>query len=150
MSQKAKYALRALLMLAEHEPGELVMVSAIAERENVPRKFLELILLDLKKQGVVVSQRGRGGGFALARRPEAITFGQIVRLVDGPIAPLPCASVTGYRRCKDCPDEGSCAIRLVMRRVRNAMAEILDRTTLADVMGKDLTAAVGEAFAENL
>ena len=138
LSQKAKYALRALLMLAEREPGRLVMVSEIAERENVPRKFLELILLDLKKQGVLVSQRGRGGGFALARPPEQITFGQVVRLTDGPIAPLPCASVTGYRRCNDCPDERTCAIRLVMRRVRDAMAEILDHTTLADAVGGEL------------
>lgn len=138
LSQKAKYALRALLMLAEREPGNLVMVSEIAESENVPRKFLELILLDLKKQGILISQRGRGGGFALARSPDQITFGQVIRLMDGPIAPLPCASVTGYRRCNDCRDETTCAIRQVMRRVRDAMAEILDHTSLADAIGGDL------------
>jgi Rrf2 family protein len=133
LSQKAKYALRALMMLAEAEPEELVLVQAIAERQNVPRKFLELILLELKRHGFVFSQRGRGGGYMLARPAEAITFGQVIRALDGPLAPLPCASVTGYRRCADCQDERTCAIRKVMRRVRDAMAEILDHTTLADV-----------------
>jgi Rrf2 family protein len=133
LSQKAKYALRALMMLAEAEPEELVLVQAIAERQNVPRKFLELILLELKRHGFLHSQRGRGGGYMLARPADTITFGQVIRTLDGPLAPLPCASVTGYRRCADCQDERTCAIRKVMRRVRDAMAEILDHTTLADV-----------------
>lgn len=134
LSQKAKYALRALLMLARHEDRDLVLVADIAEQENVPKKFLELILLELRKHGLLYSQRGRGGGYRLARPPQEITFGQIVRLMDGPLAPLPCASVTGYRRCPDCRDETSCAIRKVMREVRDAMATILDSTTLADAL----------------
>ncbi len=135
LSQKCKYALRALLMLAEASPDELVLVQEIAERQKVPRKFLELILLELKRHGFVFSQRGRGGGYCLARPGDAITFGQVVRAIDGPLAPLPCASVTGYRRCADCQDERTCTIRKVMRGVRDAMAEILDRTTLADANG---------------
>ena len=94
LSQKCKYALRALLMLAEAKPEELVLVQEIAEQQNVPRKFLELILLELKRHGFVYSQRGRGGGYCLARPGDAITFGQVVRAIDGPLAPLPCASVT--------------------------------------------------------
>jgi Rrf2 family protein len=134
LSQKTKYALRALLMLAEGPPEELVLIQDIADRQKVPRKFLELILLELKRHGFVHSQRGRSGGYLLARPAGSISFGQVVRAMDGPIAPLPCASVTGYRRCADCVDERTCAIRKVMRSVRDAMAEILDRTTLADAL----------------
>lgn len=132
ITQRSKYALRALLMLAEQPEGQLVLISQIAERENVPKKFLELILLDLKRRGFLRSQRGRHGGYALARPAESITFGEIIRVTDGPLAPIPCASLTGYQRCSDCADEESCAIRMVMRRVRDAISEILDRTTLAD------------------
>jgi Rrf2 family protein len=134
LSQKAKYALRALLVLARAEPGRMVLVGEIAEEQNVPRKFLELILLELRKDGLLFSQRGRGGGYTLARPASSITFGQVVRIMDGPLAPLPCASVTGYRRCADCQDEKTCEIRRVFRKVRDAMAEILDRTTLADAV----------------
>ena len=108
LSQKAKYALRALLMLARQPQGEMILVGDIAEEQNVPRKFLELILLELRKHGLLFSQRGRNGGYTLARPPAAITFGQVVRIMDGPIAPLPCASITGYRRCADCQDEKTC------------------------------------------
>jgi Rrf2 family protein len=135
LSQKCKYALRALLMLADAKPEELVLVQEIAEQQNVPRKFLELILLELKRHGFVYSQRGRNGGYCLARPADTITFGQVVRSLDGPLAPLPCASVTGYRKCADCTNERTCAIRKVMRSVRDAMADILDRTTLADALG---------------
>jgi Rrf2 family protein len=135
LSQKAKYALRALLMLSQQTPGDLILVADIAEQERVPRKFLELILLELKKHGILHSQRGKGGGYRLARPPSQITFGQIIRVMDGPLAPLPCASVTGYRRCADCSEDRVCTIQKVMRRVRDAMAEILDRTTLADALG---------------
>lgn len=97
----------------------------------MPRKFLELILLDLKRHGLLRSQRGRNGGYALARPASAITFGEIIRITDGPLAPIPCASLSGYQRCADCADEESCAIRKVMLSVRDAISEILDRTTLA-------------------
>lgn len=132
LSQKAKYALKALCQLARRPEGELVLVADIAEREQAPRKFLELILLDLKRHGLVFSQRGKRGGYALAKPASAITIGEVIRILDGPLAPLPCASLTGYRRCLDCDDENTCPVRLVMRQVRDAMASIVDQTTIAD------------------
>lgn len=135
LSQKAKYGLKAVLALAELGEGKMMLISEIAQQQNVPSKFLELILLELKRHGLVHSQRGKNGGYALSRPPSQITFGQIVRILDGPLAPLPCASLSGYRRCSDCGDEETCAVRLVMRQVRNAVAEILDSTSLADVSG---------------
>jgi Rrf2 family protein len=145
LSRKAKYALKAMIRLAGHQ-GQMIQVSDIAESENVPQKFLELILLELKKHGLLHSQRGKRGGYSLGRPAAEITFGQIVRIMDGPLAPLPCASLTGYRRCDDCTDEQTCAVRRVMRRVRDAMADILDTTTLADASGPGrmlVQAAVG-------
>ena len=124
-------------MLADQPDGEMILVADIAERQNVPKKFLELILLELKKHGMLYSQRGRGGGYCLGRTAEEITFGQVIRIMDGPLAPLPCASVSGYRKCTDCGDERSCEIRRVMRRVRDAMAEILDKTSLAEAVARD-------------
>ncbi len=105
----------------------------IADEEVIPKKFLELILLGAKAGGLVDSKPGRGGGYHLTKPPEQITVGQVVRLMEGPLAPLPCASESAFRRCEECVDEKTCGTRLVMRRVRNATAEILDQTTLADV-----------------
>ncbi|HEX7776334.1 MAG TPA: Rrf2 family transcriptional regulator [Parvibaculum sp.] len=130
LSQKAKYALKAMLALAEQNEGDLLQAADIAEQQNVPRKFLELILLELRKQGLIHSHRGKHGGYTLAKPADAITFGQIVRIVDGPLAPIPCASLTGYRRCVDCRDEKACAVRKAMREVRDAAAGILDGMTL--------------------
>jgi Rrf2 family protein len=104
----------------------------MAEREHIPKKFLEQILLKLKVQGLVDSKKGKGGGYTLIRHPESITVGQIIRMIEGPLAPLPCASESAYRKCDECPDDRFCETRLIMRDVRNAIAEILDRTTLAD------------------
>jgi Rrf2 family protein len=132
LSQKAKYALKALCQLAVHPQGELMLVADIAEREQAPRKFLELILLELKRHGLVLSQRGKNGGYALAKPASDITFGEVIRILDGPLAPLPCASLTGYRRCLDCSDEETCPVRLVMRQVRDAMAAIVDTISIAD------------------
>ncbi len=134
LSQKCKYALQALLVMAREDSDQLLLVSDIAEKENLPKKFLEAILLELNRNGLVRSRRGRGGGYALAKAPEAITFGQVVRIMDGPLAPLSCVSVNYYRRCDDCKDEQTCAIRKVMRRVRDAIAHELDGTTLADAV----------------
>lgn len=134
LSQKAKYALKALFQLATAPPGTMMLVADIAQKENSPKKFLELILLELKRDGLVYSLRGRNGGYALARAPAQITLGQVVRLMDGPLAPIPCASLTGYRPCGDCVDEEACAVRRVMREVRDAVAEILDNRSLADMV----------------
>jgi Rrf2 family protein len=145
LSQKCKYALQALLVLAREPNDDLLLVSDIAERENLPKKFLEAILLELNRNGLVRSRRGRGGGYALAKPPEAITFGQVVRIMDGPLAPLSCVSVNYYRRCDDCRDEETCAIRKVMRRVRDAIANELDGTSLQDAVrrGVSVVEAVG-------
>jgi len=134
LSHRAKYALRALQYLAQQEPGEAILISEIAERQAVPKKFLEIILVELKRASLVRSFRGRNGGYALAKPADAIFLGNIVRLMDGPLAALPCASLTAYRRCDDCHDEATCQIRRVFRKVRDATAAILDRTTLADIV----------------
>jgi Rrf2 family protein len=138
ISQKAKYALRALVALGRaREGGTPQMIAEISRTQAIPKKFLEQILLELKRHGVVVSRRGRQGGYLLLRAPEDVTFGEILRLIDGPIAPLPCLSKIAYRRCADCADEGTCEIRHVFARVAEATREVLDRTTLADaVSGK--------------
>ncbi len=139
ITQKAKYALRALLALAEAEDGAPVFIADIAESQAIPRKFLELILLDLKHHGLVVSRRGKMGGYLLLRRPETITFGEVLRIVDGPLAPLPCLSKMAYRRCEDCTDEKSCRIRRVFAGVAEATREVLDSTTIADALASDKT-----------
>lgn len=136
LSQKAKYAMRALLYLAQAEPEQPVLIGDIAEHQQVPRKFLELILLELKRSGMVRSFRGKNGGYTLAKQPQEIYFGQVMRLIDGPLAQLPCASKTAYRRCDDCQDEATCAIRKVLRQVRDASSRILDSTSLADAMSQ--------------
>lgn len=147
LSQKAKYALKAMQMLAEQEDGTLLQTPEIAEAQRIPRKFLELILLDLKNRGYVHSQRGKHGGYVLAKPADEITFGQIVRLMDGPLAPIPCASLTAYRRCADCVDEKTCAIRRVMRQVRDAVSDVLDEVTLADIRENAPAAAMARELA---
>jgi Rrf2 family protein len=132
ISQRAKYALRALVALVEMRPGEPLMISEMSRRKAIPKKFLEQILLELKHAGIVESRRGRLGGYVLARPAERITFGEVLRLIDGPVAPLPCLSKTAYRRCADCADESACEIRHVFARVALATREVLDTTTLAD------------------
>lgn len=134
LSKKAKYALKGALVLAQKYGQGPVLISDIAATENMPRKFLELILLELKNHGLLQSKKGKGGGYFLAKPPSAITVGQIVRMIDGPIAPLPCVSRTAYMRCEECSDERTCAIRLVMKDVREATAKILDSVTLADMI----------------
>jgi Rrf2 family protein len=134
LTQKAKYALRALLYVAALPAGSHPTIAEIARARQVPHKFLELILGELRDAGLVLSRRGRNGGYALAEPASRISVGAVVRLMDGPLAPIPCASLTAYRRCEDCEDEATCAIRLVMRRVRDATSLILDRTTLADLV----------------
>jgi Rrf2 family protein len=129
LSQKARYALRAMLCLArENKP---LPIRKIAEVERIPRKFLELILLDLKSHGLVLSHRGKTGGYELAKPPDAISFADVLRVIDGPLALAPCASRTAFRRCKDCPSLETCAIRAALLEVRAASAAILESRTLA-------------------
>ncbi|MCI0411874.1 Rrf2 family transcriptional regulator [bacterium] len=134
ITRKTKYALSALVHLARKEKMGPVLISDLAEQERIPKKFLELILLELKRHGILQSKRGKGGGYALGRPSELIRLGQVIRLLDGPLAPIPCVSETAYQACEDCADEADCGIRLVMKEVRDATARILDNTTLADVV----------------
>ncbi len=143
ISQKSKYALKALAVLAREYGKGPMLISEIANQEKIPRTFLELILLELKNQGLLHSRKGRGGGYFLAKPPQSISVGQILRMTGGPLALLPCVSKTAYRRCEECHDERTCGIRLVMKEVRDATAKILDATTLADLVKRGQLAALG-------
>jgi Rrf2 family protein len=133
LSKRSKYAIKALLALADHERGEPVRIADLANEEQIPPKFLELILLGLKNQGILQSRKGKGGGYLLARDPADIYLGQIVRMFDGPLAPVPCASQTAYVACADCPDEAVCGVHLAMKAVRDATAKVLDGTSIASL-----------------
>src|SRR5712692_3805539 len=126
LTKKSKYGLKALLMLAEHAGRGPMLVTDLAERERIPKKFLEAILLDLKRHGLLQSKKGKGGGYFLGRSAAEITMGQVIRVLDGPLALVPCASQTAYMPCDDCADEESCRIRWAMKEVRDATSKILD------------------------
>jgi Rrf2 family protein len=143
LSQRARYAMRALLHIVEHGEDRPIQVAELAEQQAIPRKFLEQIMTDLKKLGILKSQRGPGGGYCLSRPPEQIMFSEIIRAIDGPIALVPCASENFYARCGDCHDEATCAIRKVMLQVRESAVAILARTSLADAAGIELRATAG-------
>jgi Rrf2 family protein len=134
LSQKTRYALKAMLELAALPPGAKLRSAEIAVRQSIPGKFLETILVELKRGGLVSGYRGRGGGYQLGQSAAVISFGQVVRLMEGPLALLPCVSKTQYHRCQDCGDEQSCALRRVFSEVRDSTADILDERTLADVL----------------
>jgi Rrf2 family protein len=133
LSMKAKYAIRALLVMAKSSGGVL-QSKAIAEEADVPAKFLENILQELRHHGMVESRRGILGGYLLAKPPAEIMVGTLVRILDGPLAPIRCASITAYEKCDDCADENTCAIRKTMLEVRNAIADVLDHKSLAQMM----------------
>ena len=147
LSQRTRYALKAMVRLARSPEGEPVQIAALAEAEDIPRKFLEIILVELKRQNLVQSLRGKHGGYRLARTPDQITFGEIIRITEGPLALVPCVSRTAYRPCEDCKDEAACAINHVMAMVRDETARILDATTLANVLnlpGEAVATLIGE------
>src|SRR6185295_3559664 len=135
LSMKTRYAIKALIALARKPDREPVLISALAEEERIPKKFLELILLDLKGMGILGSRKGKFGGYFLRMEPEQVKIGQVVRGIEGPLALLPCVSLTQYERC-DCVDERTCGLRLVFKDVRDATAKILDNTTLRDVLNR--------------
>jgi Rrf2 family protein len=120
-------------VLAEEAGRGPVLVSELANRQQLPQKFLEAILLELKRHGLLQSKKGKGGGYFLSRTPAEITVGQVIRVLDGPLALVPCVSQTAYMRCEECLDEQTCGVRLAMKDVRDATARILDNTTLADL-----------------
>ena len=142
LTKKGKYGLKALVHLARSEPGKAVQVAEIAARENISKKFLDAIMRDLKNAGFVRSWKGPGGGFALSRPASEIVVGPVVRALDGPLAPIACASRTAFQPCDDCGDLSTCSVRIVMTEVRDAIAEVLDRTTLADMLEKSSAAAL--------
>lgn len=142
LTQRSRYGLRAMLLIAS-DPADSppVPMSRIAKDGQIPRKFLEIILTELKNANLVVSTRGKQGGFKLARPSHLISLGDIIRVIEGPLALVPCVSRTAYKRCKDCHDENTCAIRRAMLIVRDDTARILDGTSLAAATAEDRAAA---------
>jgi len=134
LSKKTQYSLRALYALTRHYGKGPLLIQDLSEHEAIPKKFLEQILLTLKGFGLAHSKKGKGGGYSLAQPPRLIMLGSVVRLMEGPLAPLPCASETRYRKCDECKDAETCETRIVMREVRDAIAKVLDNTSLEDAV----------------
>lgn len=137
LSKKTKYALKAVLYLARKYEKGPILISDLSREEGIPKKFLELILLALKNNGLLQSKKGKGGGYYLGKPPAEISMGKVVRIMEGPVALVPCVSVTAYAPCGECLDERTCGIRLVMKEIREATAKILDKTSLADVLERE-------------
>ena len=136
LSKRTQYSLRALYALAENYGAGPMLIAQLAEDEAIPKKFLEQILLSLKSFGLVKSKKGKGGGYLLATPPDQVTLASLIRRIEGPIAPLPCASETQFRKCDECVDIETCGTRIVMREVRDAVSHVLDSTTIAMVCSK--------------
>ncbi len=132
LSMKAKYALKALVVLAKNREDQM-RTKVIAARTGAPHKFLEAILTELRSHGIVTSRRGAGGGFTLAKKGSQISVADIVRIIDGPLAPIRCASLTAYKKCDDCPEEGLCSIRNVMWDARTALSKALEKRSIEDM-----------------
>lgn len=150
ISLKTKYAIKALVTLAEERErgGASLRIEEIAERGGAPKRFLEHILLEIKRAGLIGSRRGRDGGYRMIKDPKAVSIGMVLRLVDGPMAPLPCLSRKAYQRCEDCRDEASCRIRRVFSEVFAAYLLVIESVTLADLMddGSLLESGLPENF----
>jgi Rrf2 family protein len=144
LTKKTRYGLKALMVLAQKGDKEPTLIAELAEREGIPRKFLEAILRELRQHGVLSAQRGRGGGYRLRKSPKEISLAAIIRALDGPIAPLPCLSRTAYRRCAECKSERSCGVRLVMRDIHETNLRVLENTTLDDLVKRSLEASEEE------
>jgi Rrf2 family protein len=134
ISKRTQYGIKAVLNLARRYGQGPVLIAAVSHDEAIPIKFLEGILLNLKSPGLLTSKTGKGGGYQLSRPPSAITVGTLIRMIEGPLAPLPCASESAYKPCAECRDVERCGTRIIMRQVRDAMAEVLDSTSLADLL----------------
>jgi Rrf2 family protein len=134
LTAKGKYALKALIYLSSLEPGEKAQGVAISKAGNIPKKFLYAILGELRNAGVVYTKKGPGGGYMLARAASDIKIGHVIREIDGPLAPIACASRTAYEPCGDCKSVKACAVRFTMVRVREAISDVLDRMTIADMV----------------
>lgn len=134
LSKKAQYAFHALIYLAEHSQDHPVLISEIAQQKNISIKFLENILLELKNAGILGSKKGKGGGYYLLKSPKEVMLARIIRLLDGPIALLPCVSLNYYEKCETCKDESVCGFNLVMSQVRDATLKILENKSLLDIL----------------
>jgi Rrf2 family protein len=133
LSAKGKYGLKAMIFLAGLEAGDIAQVADIAQACSIPKKFLDQILSELRNGGLAFSKKGKAGGYALAKPAKAIKVGQIIRILDGPLAPIACASVTAYRPCDDCGNEKLCEVRLMMMEAREALSNVFDKRTLAQM-----------------
>ena len=133
LTNKGKYGLKALVHLAALPPGQTAQSVEIATANNVPKKFLDAILGELRVAGMIVTRKGKKGGYMLSRPPGDIMAGAAIRALDGPLAPIACASRTGYRPCSDCSDVQACSIRLLMTEVRDLSAKLLDNTSIEDM-----------------
>ena len=137
LSKKTKYAIRALIALGEHFGGDSMNILSISQKEKIPKKFLEQILLEMRNAGFLFSKKGAGGGYSLLKDPAEINLVQVMRLTGGPIAQLPCVSLNFYRRCEECKEEATCGIRATFMSVRDATLKILSETTIADLIRKE-------------
>ncbi|MFL9836538.1 Rrf2 family transcriptional regulator [Flavobacterium sp. ST-75] len=133
LSKKTKYGLKALIYIAKHSGTEPVLISEISDNERIPKKFLEAILLDLKKHGILGSKKGKGGGYYLLKDPKEITAATLIRVLDGPLAMLPCVSLNYYEKCDDCPDEVKCNLNKFMAQVRDNTLSLLQQKSLYDL-----------------
>lgn len=133
LSRKTKYGIKALIYIAKQDNLMPVLISEISEKENISKKFLEAILLDLKKIGLVGSKKGKGGGYYLLKNPKEISVATIIRFLDGPIALLPCVSLNFYEKCNDCPSEETCGLNKLMIQVRDNALSVLEKKTLYDL-----------------
>ncbi|NHN26100.1 Rrf2 family transcriptional regulator [Flavobacterium jejuense] len=133
LSRKTKYGIKALIYIAKQDNLMPVLISEISEKENISKKFLEAILLDLKKIGLVGSKKGKGGGYYLLKNPKEISVATIIRFLDGPIALLPCVSLNFYEKCVDCPSEETCGLNKLMIQVRDNALSVLEKKTLHDL-----------------
>lgn len=134
ISKKTKYAINALVYLAKKPLQQPILISEIAEHEHIPQKFLEAILLNLKKDGILASKKGKGGGYFLLKSPNDVNMADVMRLFDGPIALLPCVTYKYYQKCEECTDEASCGIRSVFLEVRNQTVDLLKKATLTEII----------------
>ncbi len=141
LTKKGKYGLKALVDLARLAPGETAFVTEIAVRNNIPKKFLDTILLELRNTGILRSKKGPNGGYSLSKPANEIRIGQVIRALDGPLAPIRCASRTAFEACDDCADPETCQVRLSMTEVRDAIALILDNMSLEEFVAKENHAA---------
>ena len=137
LSKKTKYGIKALAYIAKKPKGTPVQTSEIARNENISHKFLESILLNLRKSGFLGSKKGKGGGYYLIKEPEDILMTHVIRVLEGPIAMLPCVSLNFYEKCQDCPDEKSCSVHALMIQVRDSTLKVLGENTLADIATKE-------------